>query len=261
MLTTQEFADLCNTTKKTVFHYDRIGLLKPAQLEGQNRLYLPKQVLAFQKITLLKSLDLTLSQIKQYLKNDTALSKLFKDRKTELSKEKDKLIKKINKLDEFVSSLQSDKNLITPKVKVIKPYYIYGLDKTGRYVDIDKHQREVFSLIGESQNIEAGLTIFYTPNYSPHECKMTAGVLLKNKPEKELKKLQLIKVPKYKAVTYTHIGPYSFMSYIWQYMDKFAKEKALKRHPVLATRELYRIGPINENDEYNFVTELQIPIT
>jgi len=260
MLTTQEFADLCNTTKKTVIHYDHIGLLKPTELKDQNRLYFPKQVLTFQKITLLKSLGLTLKETKQYLKSDSTLFKLFTARKTELTKEKDKLIKKINKLDEFVSSLQSDKNLITPKIKIIKTYYIYGLNKTGRYVDIDKHQREVFSLLRDNQNIEAGLTIFYTSNYSPHESKMTAGILLKNKPSKEEKRLQLIKVPEHKTVTYTHVGPYSFMSYIWQYMDKFVKEKNLKRHPDLATREFYRVGPLKEKDEYSYITELQIPI-
>ncbi len=260
MLTTQQFADLCNTTKKTIIHYHKIGLLKPTKLKDQNRLYLPKQVLTFQKITLLKSLGLTLNQTKQHLKKDSSLSRLFTARKSELTKEKDKLIKKINKLDEFTSSLQSDKNLITPIIKTIKPYYFYGLDKTGRYVDIDSHQKEIFSLVGDNKNIEAGLTIFYTPNYSPHECKMTAGVLLNHQPTTKNKGLKLIKVPQHKAVSYTHTGPYSFMSYIWQYMDKFVLDKKLKRHPDLATREFYRIGPLIEKDEYNYVTELQIPI-
>ncbi len=260
MLTTQEFADLCNTTKKTVIHYDRIGLLKPAKLKNQNRLYLPKQVLIFQKITLLKSLNLTLKETKQYLKNDSALSKLFAERKTKITKEKDELIKKITKLDEFISSLKSDKSLITPKIKVVKPYTVYGLNKTGRYVDIDSHQKELFSLVGNTRRDSVGLTIFYTPNYSPDGSEMTTGVLLKNKPSKEIKGLQLIKVPEHRVASYTHVGPYSFMSYIWQYMDKFVKEKSLKRNPDLATREFYRVGPLKEKDEYSYVTELQIPI-
>jgi len=260
MLTTQEFADLCNTSKKTVIHYDRIGLLKPAKLENQNRLYLPKQVLTFQKIVLLKSLGLSLKETKHYLKNDSALSKLFIERKDTITQEKNKLIKKLTKIDEFISSLKSNKNLIAPKIKTVKSYIVYGLSKTGRYVDIDSHQRELFSLVGNTKGDSVGLTIFYTPSYSPHKSEMTTGVLLKNKPSREIKGLQLIKVPQHKVVYYTHVGPYSFMSYIWQYMDKFVKEKGLKRHPELATREFYRIGPLKEKDEYSYVTELQIPI-
>ncbi len=260
MLTTQKFADLCNTTKKTIIHYDRIGLLKPAKLANQNRLYLPKQVLVFQKITLLKSLGLTLKETKNYLKSDSALSKLFKARKTEITKERDKLLTKVNKLDEFISSLKSNKNLITPKIKTVKPYYIYGLDKTGRYVDIDTHQRELFSLLSKPNKDNPGLTIFYTSNYSPHQSEMTTGVLLKTKQPKKIKGLKLIKVPQHQVCYYTHVGPYSFMSYIWQYMDKFVKEKSLKRHPRLATREFYKVGPLKEKNEYNYVTELQIPI-
>ena len=29
VFTTGEFAKLCNTTKETLFHYDKIGILKP----------------------------------------------------------------------------------------------------------------------------------------------------------------------------------------------------------------------------------------
>jgi DNA-binding transcriptional MerR regulator len=260
MLTTQEFADLCSTTKKTIIYYDTIGLLKPTKLNNQNRLYLPKQVLTFQKITLLKSLGLTLKETKQHLKSDSTLPKLFSTRKTELTKERDKLINKINKLDEFVSSFQSGSNLIIPEIKTIKPHLVYGLDISGRYIDIAKYQQKVFSIVGDKQDIEAGLTVFYTPTYSPHQSKMTTGVVVKHKPNSVIKELQLIKVPEYKAVTYTHVGPYSFMSYIWQYMDNFVKEKKLKRHPELATREFYRVGPLKEKDEYSYITELQIPI-
>ena len=53
--TTGEFAKVCGTTKETLFHYDRIGLLKP-QVIGQNRYryYAAKQFYRYDLIDTLK---------------------------------------------------------------------------------------------------------------------------------------------------------------------------------------------------------------
>lgn len=53
--TSGQFARLCHTTKETLFHYDRLGLLRP-QLKGENgyRYYDVRQFLQFDMITLFK---------------------------------------------------------------------------------------------------------------------------------------------------------------------------------------------------------------
>lgn len=257
MLTTKEFADLCSASKKTIIHYDRIGLLRPIKLEGKNRLYSPKQVLVFQKIKLLKSLGLTLKESKKYLASDKVLLKLFKERKKSLENLKESIEKRVEKTQEFISSLKQGKGLISPKFKTVKPYSFYGIDKVGRYVDIDKHQKEIFKKVGSKNT---GLTVFYNQKYSPDKSQMTTGVLADIKKLKEIKGVKIIKTPQYKTVYYVHVGPYSYMSYIWQFMDKFVAENKLKRHHKLAVREFYRVGPLSEKNEDNFVTELQIPI-
>ena len=63
--TTGEFARLCNIGKQTVFHYDDIGILKP-EIIGENgyRYYSYKQLEAFGTISMLKELDMPLSDIK-----------------------------------------------------------------------------------------------------------------------------------------------------------------------------------------------------
>lgn len=86
---TGEFAKLCNTTKDTLFHYDDIGLLKPALLADNGyRYYSVNQIFFFDLITALKEVGLSLNEIAEYIRNrntDTFLSML---------KEKDKLLKK-----------------------------------------------------------------------------------------------------------------------------------------------------------------------
>lgn len=261
MLSTKAFADLCDTSKKTIIHYDRIKLLKPLRVnDKQFRFYQPKQVLIFQKIQMLKSFGLSLQEIKKYLKHNSRLLKLFSKQKKELKEKLDILQKRINKINEFKSNLSQHKVIIIPKIKTIKPYAFYGIDKIGRYVDINKHQQEIYALKGEKKAHSAGLTVFHEQGYKPDKASMTTGVLIKEKNPKKITGTKIIKVPSYKSVVYTHIGPYSYLSYAWQFVNKFAKENKLKRHPSIAERELYLIGPLSGAKQDDFVTELQIPI-
>lgn len=68
--TTGEFAKLCNVKKQTLFHYDNIGILKP-EVIGDNgyRYYSAMQLDTFNTISMLKELDMPLSDINDYLSN------------------------------------------------------------------------------------------------------------------------------------------------------------------------------------------------
>lgn len=72
-LTTGEFARLCGVNKRTLFHYDEIGLLKPAYTsENGYRYYSHRQLDLFMNIHILKELKLPLKEIRSYLDNRTA---------------------------------------------------------------------------------------------------------------------------------------------------------------------------------------------
>jgi len=260
MLTTQAFAELCDSTKRTIIHYDRIGLLKPASRRGRNRLYRPKQVLTFQRIVLLKSFGLTLAEIKKYLYRHRELKQLFLRQRTRLKSQKLTLEKRIAKINEYLGNLKKNQPMVVPKIKKVRHYVFYGLKKVGRYVDIDKHQRELFSLIGDKKGEHVGLTIFFDAYYSPHHANMITGAVLREKKPKKREGVEIFETPSHKAVSYTHVGPYAYMSYIWQFLDKYVKDYHLRRHSKLTCREFYLIGPLSGADEDNFVTELQIPI-
>ncbi|PIY71763.1 hypothetical protein COY87_04450 [Candidatus Roizmanbacteria bacterium CG_4_10_14_0_8_um_filter_33_9] len=260
MLYTKEFAEICDTSKKTIIHYDRIGLLKPSRRRGIFRLYEPQQALIFQKIMLLKSFGLKLQEIKIYIHRNDLLQSLFEKKEKELNAQKNVIEKRINKAHEFVLSLKTNKLLISPKIKTIKQYWIYALKKQGRYVDIASHQREIFKLIHDEKYHYPGLTIFHNQGYSPHDSKMTTCVYLGETKPKTIIGVDLIQVPQHKALSYTHIGSYSYMSYIWQFMDKYIIDNHLKCNPELDCREIYWKGSFFEKNEENLVTELQIPL-
>lgn len=260
MLTTQQFAALCNTTKKTIIYYDRIGLLKPFVRKKTFRKYNPKQVLIFQKIQLLKSFGLTLSEIKHSLKKTSGLSDVFTAQKKELVHEKTILEKRTAKLDEYISNLKNNKPMVVPEILSVKPYIVFGIEKTGRYVDIGNHQREAFYLIGDNAFRQVGVTIFHTGQYHPEQSQMTSGVVLKKRLSHMPDEGEIIDIPEHRAVSYIHTGTYSYLSYIWQFLDAFVKENKLKLHPTLHVREFYIVGsPIGVKEE-DFITKLQIPI-
>lgn len=63
-----EFAQFCKTTKDTLFHYDDIGLLKPAKI-GSNgyRYYSINQTMLFDMISIFKEVGMSLEEIKDYI--------------------------------------------------------------------------------------------------------------------------------------------------------------------------------------------------
>lgn len=67
-LTTGQFAKLCGTSKDTLFHYDRVGLLKPKYVSANGyRRYSPEQFFEFDLIWVLKEAGSSLEDIRGYL--------------------------------------------------------------------------------------------------------------------------------------------------------------------------------------------------
>lgn len=69
-INTSAFAKLCNTNKRTLIHYDEIGLFKPAHTDERGyRYYSESQCDVFFTITCLKDLGMPLKDIKTYIDN------------------------------------------------------------------------------------------------------------------------------------------------------------------------------------------------
>lgn len=86
--TTGEFAKMCNVEKHVLFHYDSIGLFKPAIIsENGYRYYSYDQYFTFYVIINLKILGMSLNDIKIYLehRNPSLLLKLLEDKSAEVA--------------------------------------------------------------------------------------------------------------------------------------------------------------------------------
>lgn len=92
--TTGEFAKLCHTTKETLFHYDKIGLLKPVKIKDNGyRYYLSQQYFQFDLIKVLQEAHLSLKEIHTFMKlrNNENFIVMLKEKNEELEREKKRI--------------------------------------------------------------------------------------------------------------------------------------------------------------------------
>lgn len=89
-INTSKFAKLCNTNKRTLIHYDEIGLFKPAYTDERGyRYYSETQCDIFFTITCLKDLGMPLKEIKPYVndKNPESLTRLLLEQQKKVQQE------------------------------------------------------------------------------------------------------------------------------------------------------------------------------
>jgi len=101
-LTTGEFARLCGTTKDTLFHYDRTGILKPQFISANGyRRYRAEQFFEYDLISVLKGAGSSLEEISNFLKNyDVEHFLPILDEKIEVLKEQQRgLARRIKNLE------------------------------------------------------------------------------------------------------------------------------------------------------------------
>lgn len=106
---TGDFAKLCNTNKRTLFHYDKIGLFSPAYTDERGyRYYSEIQCDTFFTITCLKELGMPLSEIKQYIDHRTPASL-----KELLLEQHEKVLSEIAHLNNIRQIIETKLDLVT----------------------------------------------------------------------------------------------------------------------------------------------------
>lgn len=107
--TTGEFAKLWGVKKQTLFHYDEMGIFKPAKKDANGyRYYNYPQFEVFGVISILKEMGMSLQEIKNYLDHRTpeGLIELFEE--------------KMIKVDEEIEHLKQVKKMMKNKIDVTK---------------------------------------------------------------------------------------------------------------------------------------------
>ena len=113
----KQLSELAGVSVRTLHHYDRIGLLKPAfRSEKGYRYYRRKQLLILQQILFYKELGLELKDIQSVLEDpEFDLLKALAFHRQELQSQEKRLKKLLRTIDNTISSLQNKHNMMDDK--------------------------------------------------------------------------------------------------------------------------------------------------
>ncbi len=109
MMKTSEFARFCSTTRDTLLWYDKVGILKPAEVHDNGyRYYTPNQYFDFFMISILKETGNSVQEIAEYRRQagETQLYDMLETRQEELEQKFCELQRARQMLDAVMSSIQ-----------------------------------------------------------------------------------------------------------------------------------------------------------
>jgi len=260
-ITAGEFAKLASTTKRTIQFYDRKGVLKPTLRNKSNyRYYLESQILEYQRILLLSTLGVSLSEMKHYLKKNRDLSKLFNDKRELIQKQVQLLQFNLKNLSTFQSNLETNGTMIKPSVKILKPFAVYYVERNGSYAKIGDYCEELYTMFENRGENFTTLAIFEEQGYRPKKSRIKIGALAtKNMKIKEqyTSAVNSMKFNPGKVLTYTHNGSGSLLSLFWKELEKYAKLHTMQVRKNIADFEIYR--NVNSDVTKQFF-EIYLPI-
>ena len=113
-LTCRQLAKLAGVSVRTLHHYDRLGLLRPAaRTEARYRRYGPDELLRLQQILFYKELDFFLADIRALLEDpDFDLPRVLARQRRALQARRDRLTVLLETLDRTLSQL-NDPHMLT----------------------------------------------------------------------------------------------------------------------------------------------------
>lgn len=185
MLTIGEFSRTCFVTKKTLRHYDEIGLLQPAHVaENGYRYYTADQIRTMRLILRLKTYGFSLPEIAAHLSNpdEILLSQKIQEKQqimeTKLAGARRTLHQMEQDIEKLKRSIDIMEQNITVKLVEREPQAIFGIRKSINMKDYQELMGELFSTIEKNGIIPTGapLAIYHDEDYSGDHCDIELAV-------------------------------------------------------------------------------------
>lgn len=128
---TGAFAKLCNTNKRTLFHYDEIGLFSPSYTDEKGyRFYSESQCDVFFTITCLREIGMPLKEIKKYIDHRTPAAL------------KELLLTQYEKVQSELLRLKRTEQVIKTKLELVQTGALLSLQQTLSEITIEQTPEE-----------------------------------------------------------------------------------------------------------------------
>ena len=181
-----EFSRLSHVTVKTIRHYDKIGLLKPARVDAftNYRYYSANQLPRLNRILALKGLGLSLEQIKLLLDQDLPVEQIrgmLRLKQLEIQESLDKERSRLDRVEQMLRQIEKEERM--PKqevtVKPINTIQVISVRETvPTYADMGRVFDKVFATLGKHQLQPAGppIGIYHDLEYQEKDVDVEVAV-------------------------------------------------------------------------------------
>lgn len=229
-LTTGEFAKLCHTTKHTLFHYCDIGLFSPVYTdENGYRYYHVLQYDTFLTITQLRTIGMSLSQIKSYMteRSPQRMVQLYSEQERSISEQ-------IAQLQQIKERIGSQKENITQMLNCKTEYFAESQSKCWILCSDVLSPTDDYTMttaIGDLIYAANGNT---TSNTLGMICSLKDAVEMENCPCRFYvgttlsKQENCLAKPAGNYLTTYHRGEYETLQYTYQNLVSYANSRQIK---------------------------------
>lgn len=265
-ITTGELAKLKGITKETLFHYDEIGLFKPAVVKQNGyRYYEVRQTELLDAILLLKELGMPLKEIRELLgkRSPETMLEVFLKREQKIQEEMAKLKNMKRWISRRKKRIETGLQINTKEIRVQKfpeRYYLYSSIESGNEEEIYKKTSELITRFLEAN---PGFQSDYEVAYIQHKKDVESGiydgydnavVLLEKRPGK----LSYQIFPEGDYLTAYHRGNWKTIGAAYQRMLAYIREQDLQVEDEYIER--YLIDALAIDDMNSYVTEITVRI-
>ncbi|MDO5794426.1 MAG: MerR family transcriptional regulator [Turicibacter sp.] len=263
--TTGEFAKLWGVKKQTLFHYDEIGIFKPAiKKKNGYRYYSYQQFEVFGVISILKEMGMSLQEIKIYLDNRSPeqLVHLFSE--------------KIERINREIEHLNKLKHVMNDKIEMTKR----AASLTGDEIELKELEANYFMISPKLDHLnnrgffDQLSEYMQRDDFSEYAMWYSVGVMidlerLKNKQyldythfysriEDTTKAQTVFLKPKGLYLVAYHRGNYEKTYETYERMIEFAEKKQLEFCGY--SYEAFILDEISVIGYENYITEIQIQV-
>jgi DNA-binding transcriptional MerR regulator len=265
LLSAGQFAKLARTTKRTVLWYSQKGILTPHRVDDSGyRFYIPRQILDFQSVLLMRKLGFSIADIQSLLGSDRPMYRLFEEQRGVLEQQIKLLQRILNDINHYYENLKTTGTLVQPELKRVASFDMYYLAKQGPYAKIKEYSAELHDAFESLPDNSVRLTAFMIPSYEPAKADMKIGVVCQ--PGMRLKpgtNVQRESVPAYQAIAHVHIGSTTLLGLLWQELGKYKQKHHLRADTGLPFADIEFYTP--DTSDYpdpddSLTTELHIPV-
>lgn len=266
MIKIGDFSKYTRISIRMLRHYNEIGLLIPDTINKSNgyRYYSETQLDKANKITTLKSMGFSLNTISELLSSNESylVKEILLKKKEELIHEGELIKEKLRLLENTINRFEMEDYLMkyTVSLKEMPSRKVASLRKIIPSYDMEG------MLWGELMNSGADIkidspcystAIFHDGEYKESDVDVEIQISVKELGN-SIGNIEFKEVPAHKIVSCTFKGSYSQINDVTESIISWANQNNIELYGPMFN--IYLVGPYEEKNPDNFVTEVCFPV-